>query len=102
MPDDPPLLDLERPGFYELRYNRRSDYAAVNVPASESNLEAEPVQEIQGQAGRARVAAAEVSAGMAERRQSWWRILLLVAVVIIVVEWVVADLHYGPRSVRSP
>ncbi|MBI3939953.1 MAG: BatA domain-containing protein [Acidobacteria bacterium] len=98
IPRDPPLLDLDRPGIYELRYNRQSDYVSVNVPASESNLETEAVQEIQAHAGRARSAAAELSAIAMENRQSWWRIFLAAAALLALGEWLLADLYYGAAS----
>jgi hypothetical protein len=95
-----PLVELEQPGFYEVRYNRLSDYVAVNIPASESNLETAPVDQVQGHARNARAAAAEVSAASMEHRQSLWRILLFVLVLVMLGEWVAADLYYGRRPAR--
>jgi hypothetical protein len=89
------LLDVELPGFYEIRFNRTSDFLSVNIPASESILDSEPVQQIQARAGRIRASVAQVSAATAEHRQSWWRVLLLLAALLLLGEWVLADLYYG-------
>ncbi|MBI2822568.1 MAG: BatA domain-containing protein [Acidobacteria bacterium] len=104
IPEDPPVLDFERPGFYELRYSRLTDYTAVNAPASESNLLAEAPRLIQARASGTRVSAAEVSAAMLERQQSWWKLLLLLAALAALGEWLLADLYYGSArgSPESP
>jgi hypothetical protein len=102
IPTDPPLLDLEHPGFYELRYNRQTDYVAVNLPPSESVLETEGVQEIQARASQVRGAAAEVSAMAAEHRQSWWRVLLGIVALLVLGEWLLADLYYRRIGGSAP
>ena len=89
------LLDVEMPGFYEIRFDRMSDYLGVNIPASESVLDSEPVQQIQAQASRVRAHVAQISAAAAEHRQNWWRALLLFTALLLLGEWVLADLYYG-------
>lgn len=98
VPEDRQVLETQQPGFYEVRYNRLTDYVGVNIPAAESNLESEAVQQIQARAQNAQAAAAEVSAVSLEHRQSLWRFLLLFVVLLMLGEWMLADLFYGKNS----
>lgn len=92
---EPEYLNLEQPGFYELRWKRRTDYQAANTVAQESDLDtvdpAVVTEESNGSPSPFRsLGPAALSAEEAEQRQSPWRWLILMVGVLLLLEMALA------------
>ncbi len=89
-------LLLKRPGYYEIRDNKSTDWVAVNVSPLESDLERIPVEDLQAvfvptQSRIDESVADEVVAKTREKEQSLWWLLLALAAAVFVAEAIVAN-----------
>lgn len=91
----PQVIPLLRPGFYEVRRQKQSDWVAVDPPASESDLsrlEPDEVQAVFGHPDRQAPGSTRAAAIQSqEKRQSLWWIFLVGAAVIFALEPLIAD-----------
>ncbi|MGI8783795.1 MAG: vWA domain-containing protein [Acidobacteriota bacterium] len=97
-------LNLEEPGFYELRWNRQTEYHAVNVAPEESDLDAaNPVLVAAGGAQQSSLASPSAARGEGEieQRQSVWRWLLLLTGALLLAETVIANSRGQGSGVRG-
>ncbi len=89
----PAAIDLQLPGHYEIRKDKKTDWVAVNPDPSESDIQPLPVAMLLDRFQAATPAAGEgVSGNVAEadaREPLWW-LFLLAAVVVLAAESVVA------------
>ena len=89
-------LLLKRPGYYEIRDNKSTDWVAVNMSPLESDLEQIPVEDLQAVfvPTLSRIGESvtdEVVATTREKEQSLWWLLLALAAVVLVAEAIVAN-----------
>ncbi len=95
-PDGDLLVTGREPGFYRLRYNDRSDFAAVDTDGAEGDFTkldfGSSLQEVTGGAGSAEGSEANrnLSNEEVEGRQKVWWSLLLIALLLLLVESVLA------------
>jgi von Willebrand factor type A domain/Aerotolerance regulator N-terminal/Putative glutamine amidotransferase len=95
-PDGDLLVTAREPGFYRLRYNDRSGFAAVNTDGAEGDFTkldfAQFISGITGGAGGAEGNAANrnLSNEEVEGRQRVWWALLLIALLLLLLESVLA------------
>ncbi len=101
----PRFLELEEPGFYEVRppgtNPERALAIAVNVDVTESELESmDPAEfaaavaprETSGEVGGGgEMLTAEMQASNQERRQSLWRLLMVAALVLLLTETAISN-----------
>ncbi len=95
----PAAIDLQFPGHYEIRRDKKTDWVAVNPDPSESDIQPLPVAELldRFQAGtQAAGDGVSVNASAADTREPLWWLFLLAAVAVLAVESVVAG-RTGPR-----
>ena len=89
----PAAIDLQFPGHYEIRRDKKTDWVAVNPDPSESDIQPLPVANLldRFQAG-AQAAGDGVSANAsaADAREPLWWLFLLAAVLVLAAESVVA------------
>ncbi len=89
----PGAIDLQLPGHYEIRKDKKTDWVAVNPDPSESDIQPLPVAMLLDRFQAANPAPGEgVSESVAEadaREPLWW-LFLLAAVVVLAAESVVA------------
>lgn len=89
----PTAIDLQFPGHYEIRKDKKTDWVAVNTDPSESDIQPLPVAMLLDRFQAATLAAGEgVSDNVSEadaREPLWW-LFLLAAVVVLATESVVA------------
>jgi hypothetical protein len=90
------------PGFHEVRVGPDTRMVAVNPPASESNLDSMPpedlmasVQRTQGESQQAGIFGNEEKDEYAKRQLGWWY-LLLIALLAGMAEIYVANRAYRP------
>jgi Aerotolerance regulator N-terminal/von Willebrand factor type A domain/Beta-galactosidase trimerisation domain len=91
------IINAREPGFYRLRYNESSDYAAVNLDSKESDLSRlnldEFVAAVTGADPKTVSAASaeeKLSKEEVESKQRAWWILLIIALLLFVAEAVLA------------
>ena len=95
----PAAIDLQFPGHYEIRRDKKTDWVAVNPDPSESDIQPLPVAELldRFQAGtQAAGDGVSENVSAADTREPLWWLFLLAAVVVLAVESVVAG-RTGPR-----
>ncbi|MFQ5738109.1 MAG: BatA and WFA domain-containing protein [Acidobacteriota bacterium] len=93
---NPAAVPLERPGYYEIRNNKGTDWVAVNLPPAESDLTRIAAREMLAvfvPGGQSRVAgsAGTATIGKAERKQPIWGLFLLLAALVLAAESSVAN-----------
>ena len=89
----PAAIDLQLPGHYEIRKDKKTDWVAVNPDPSESDIQPLPVAMLLDRFQAATLAAGEgvsENAVAADAREPLWWLFLLVAVVVLAAESVVA------------
>ena len=89
----PAAIDLQFPGHYEIRRDKKTDWVAVNPDPSESDIQPLPVANLldRFQAGtRAAGEGITANASAADAREPLWWLFLLAAVVVLAAESVVA------------
>ena len=91
--EDPHFVSLKRPGHYEIRSNRRSDWVAVNCPTEESKLDRISIEEFQAALIPRRSRPQEAGSSTVDDRhqQSLWWLLLLLAAAVFMGESLVAN-----------
>ena len=89
----PAAIDLQLPGHYEIRKDKKTDWVAVNPDPSESDIQPLPVAVLLERFQAATLAAGEgvsENVAAADAREPLWWLFLLVAVVVLAAESVVA------------
>ena len=89
----PAAIDLQLPGHYEIRKDKKTDWVAVNPDPSESDIQPLPVAMLLDRFQAATLAAGEGVSGNAseaDAREPLWWLFLLTAVVVLAAESVVA------------
>ena len=95
-PEGDLLITGREPGFYRLRYDKQSDFAAVDIDGAEGDFTkldfAEFIAGVTGGAGNAEggQASSNLSGEEVEGRQRVWWSLLLVALLLLLTESVLA------------
>ena len=95
----PAAIDLQFPGHYEIRRDKKTDWVAVNPDPSESDIQPLPVAELldRFQAGtQAAGDGVSENVSAADTREPLWWLFLLAAVLVLAAESVVAG-RTGPR-----
>ena len=95
----PAAIDLQFPGHYEIRRDKKTDWVAVNPDPSESDIQPLPVAELldRFQAGtQAAGDGVSENVSAADTREPLWWLFLLAVVLVLAAESVVAG-RTGPR-----
>jgi hypothetical protein len=98
----PDFFRLELPGYYELRWSKRTDWIASNVDPAESELQRVDREELLAALGHTRHRNPETRltsmAGREDGESVWW-LFLAAAALLFLVESIVAN--YSSRSAVS-
>jgi len=96
---EPAAIDLQFPGHYEIRRDKKTDWVAVNPDPSESDIQPLPAANLLDRFRAGTRAAGEgvlVNASAANANEPLWWLFLLAAVVVLAAESVVAGRTGGP------
>lgn len=90
--DSPEFIPLSRPGYYEIRYERQTNWLAVNTDRVESDLTRLSAEELQSalenEQVQPEVTAAADQLVASESEPIWWMLLTAVALLILLESFV--------------